>query len=90
MKKVGSAIWIHSNLSRRHPPIAFAGAGCPRGAVIGATDKQGGDVTESLHTPYVYAGTIYRKLGLTADARLTRPDVAVNLSDGGKPISELF
>ena len=30
------------------------------------------------------------KLGLTADARLTRPDVAVNLPDGGKPISELF
>ena len=71
--------------------IAFAGAGCPGGAVIGATDKHGGDVTERLYTPYDYAETIYRKLGIPESRRLERPGgVAVNLSDGGRPIRELF
>lgn len=71
--------------------IAFAGAGCPGGAVIGATDREGGDVTEALYTPYDYAETIYRKLGFTESQRLARPNgVAVPLSDGGKPIKELF
>jgi hypothetical protein len=71
--------------------IAFAGAGCPGGAVIGATDKHGGDVTERLYTPYDYAETIYRKLGIPEGRRLEKPGgVEVNLSDGGKPIRELF
>jgi hypothetical protein len=93
--EMGRTPKINANGGRDHwsraMSIAFAGAGCPRGAVIGATDKQGGDVTESLYTPYDYAETIYRKLGLGPNARLTRPNgVAVNLSDGGRPIEELF
>ena len=71
--------------------IAFAGAGCPSGAVIGATDKHGGEVTERLYTPYDYAATIYRKLGIPDHQRLEKPGgVAVNLTDGGTPIKELF
>lgn len=67
--------------------IAFAGAGCPAGAVIGATDKHGGEVTERLCTPYDYAATIYRKLGIPDSQRLEKPGgVTVNLTDGGTPI----
>ena len=59
--------------------------------MIGATDKHGGDVTESLYTPCDYAETIYRKLGLGPEQRLEKPGgLAVPLSDGGKPIRELF
>lgn len=71
--------------------VAFAGAGVPRGQVIGATDKEGGDVIESRYTPYDYAETIYRKLGINTQLGLTKLDgVAVSLSDGGRPIKELF
>lgn len=71
--------------------IAFAGAACPGGALIGATDREGGDVTDALYTPYDYAETIYRKLGLPDTERLHKPNgVAVPLSDGGKAIKELF
>jgi uncharacterized protein (DUF1501 family) len=71
--------------------IAFAGAGCPEGALIGKTDKEGGDVTDALYTPYDYAETIYRKLGIPEMQRLERPNgVPVPLSDGGKIIRELF
>lgn len=71
--------------------IAFAGAGCPEGALIGKTDKEGGDVTDALYTPYDYAETIYRKLGIPEMQRLERPNgVPVPLSDGGNIIRELF
>ena len=70
--------------------IAFAGAGVPGGAVIGATDKESGDVVESLYTPYDYAETIYRKLGIGPEQRLEKPGgLMVPLSDGGRIIREL-
>ena len=93
--EMGRTPRINKNGGRDHwsraLSIAFAGAGCPGGAVIGATDKEGGDVTKSLYTPYDYAETIYRKLGIGGAQRLEQPGgIAVSLSDGGKPISELF
>jgi len=75
----------------RSMSIAFAGAGCPGGAVIGKTDREGGNVTDALYTPYDYAETIYRKLGFCENQRLEKPNgVAIPLSDGGKAIRELF
>jgi hypothetical protein len=71
--------------------IAFAGAGVPGGTVIGATDKEGGDVTDARYTPYDYAETIYRKLGIDTHARLKKADGRpVDFSDGGRTIGELF
>ena len=52
--------------------IAFAGAGVPGGQVIGATDGQGGDVTDDMYTPYDYAASVYAKLGLGDELRLIR------------------
>lgn len=71
--------------------IAFAGAGVPGGQVIGATDREGGDVLERRYTPYDYAETVYRKLGIHTDQRLRMPDGRpVDFTEGGTPIRELF
>jgi hypothetical protein len=71
--------------------LAFAGAGVPGGAVIGSTDRDGGDVRDRLCTPMDYAETVYRKLGIDTFQALQKPNgTAVNLTDGGKPIRELF
>jgi hypothetical protein len=71
--------------------IAFAGAGVPGGQVIGATDKQGGEVTEKPHSPEDYAETVYAKLGITTGLRLKGPgDRPVAFTAGGQPIPELF
>lgn len=71
--------------------IAFAGAGVRGGQIIGATDRQGGDVTDRLYTPYDYAETIYRKLGIDTERRLRLPDGRpLDFTEGGRPIRELF
>lgn len=71
--------------------IVLAGAGIPGGQVIGATDKQGGEVIDRPHTPEDYAETVYRKLGIDTAQRLRGPgDRPVDFTDGGKPIPELF
>jgi hypothetical protein len=71
--------------------VAFAGAGVPGGQVIGETDREAADVISQPYTPYDYAETIYRKLGIDTDRRLMLPDGRpVEFTDGGRPISELF
>lgn len=71
--------------------IAFAGAGVPGGKVIGETDREAADTLTRPYTPYDYAETVYRKLGLPTEERLRMPDGRqVEFSDGGRPISELF
>lgn len=71
--------------------IAFAGAGVRGGQVIGATNLDAGDVIDRRYTPYDYAETIYRKLGIDTDQRLHKADgLPVEFTDGGQPIRELF
>lgn len=71
--------------------IALAGAGVPGGQVIGATTDDGGDVAGPAYTPYDYAETIYRKLGIDTHGRLKKPDGRpIDFSDGGRPIVEVF
>ena len=71
--------------------IAFAGAGVPGGQVIGATNRDGGDVIDRRYTPYDYAETIYHKLGIDTEARLKKPDGRpIHFTDGGRPIKEVF
>ncbi len=71
--------------------IAIAGAGVLGGQVIGATNKDGGEVVDRRYTPYDYAETIYRKLGIETESRLKKPDGRpIDFTDGGRPIVELF
>lgn len=71
--------------------VAFAGAGVPGGQVVGATDKLGGEVRDRRYTPYDYAETVYRKLGIDTDQRLHLADGRpVDFTAGGRPIEDLF
>lgn len=86
---------INKCAGRDHWPnafsIAFAGAGVPGGTVIGATDKHGGEVVESPHTPEDYAETIYAKLGIDTEQGMRLPDGRfIPFTQGGKAIAELL
>tara|TARA_B110000881_G_scaffold181790_1_gene168286 strand:- start:641 stop:1195 length:555 start_codon:yes stop_codon:yes gene_type:complete len=71
--------------------IVMAGAGVPGGQVIGASDRQGGYVTQSAYTPDDYAATVYRKLGLNLEKPLRAPDGRpILLAANGNPIKEVF
>ncbi len=71
--------------------IAMAGAGVPGGQVIGASDRDGGYVTDSPYTPDDYAATIYHKLGLDFGEPLSTLDnCPIPLAAHGKPIPELL
>ncbi|QDU93050.1 DUF1501 domain-containing protein [Lignipirellula cremea] len=48
--------------------VFLAGGGIPGGAVIGASDKQGGRPARDAQTPESLAATIYRSLGLPRSA----------------------
>lgn len=52
----------------------MAGAGVPGGAVLGATDDEGGKVIRDEYFSEDIAATIYAKLGLPADLTMTAPD----------------
>ena len=83
--------WAGRDHWARAMSIAFAGAGVRGGQVIGATNLYAGEVIDSLYTPYDYAETIYRKLGIDTDQRLHKADgLPVEFTDGGQPIRELF
>lgn len=71
--------------------IAFAGAGVRGGQVIGKTEKDGGHVQDSPHTPEDYAATIYEKLGIDRTQPLyTASNRPVYFGHGGEPIPELM
>ena len=86
---------VNKDGGRDHWPHAMsilaAGAGVPRGHVIGATDAKGYHASESVHSPEDFAATLYTKMGIDPTQHLHaaagRP---VQLVAGGKPIAELF
>ncbi|MCB1064511.1 MAG: DUF1501 domain-containing protein [Verrucomicrobiae bacterium] len=80
---------------RNHWPVVMsmmmAGGGFRHGQVIGATEKDGGDVKERPVYPGDLAATIYHHFGVPQDTMFTdftgRPHFAVQ--DGGRPIAEM-
>jgi hypothetical protein len=86
---------INKDAGRDHWPhamsILMAGAGCPRGAVIGATDAKGYHASESVFKPEDFAATLYTKLGIDPNQTLhTATGRPVSLVNGGRVIRELF
>lgn len=86
---------INKDSGRDHWPgamnILFAGAGVPRGGIIGATDPKGYYASENIHSPEDFAVTLYRKLGIDPHQHLqTSSGRPVQLVNGGQSIRELF
>jgi uncharacterized protein (DUF1501 family) len=75
----------------RATSLLFAGGGTQGGRVVGATDRQGGDVTDRRVGVRDVLATLYRHLGIEAD-RVTLADPSgrpVPVLPEGRPIPEL-
>jgi hypothetical protein len=72
--------------------IALAGAGINGGTVIGASDKEGGEVKDRPISPADYAATLYHFLGIDPhlDRVMTRDNRPIDLTAGGEVIRELL
>src|SRR5882672_281773 len=86
---------VNKDAGRDHWPHAMsilaAGAGIPRGGVIGATDAKGYYASENVHSPEDFAATLYTKMGIDPHMHLhTNTGRPVQLVAGGNPIKELF
>jgi hypothetical protein len=86
---------INKNAGRDHWPSAMsvvaAGAGVPRGQVIGATDVQGNSPIERPLKVEDFAATLYTKMGIDPHKEYITPlGRPVPIVNGGRPISELF
>jgi hypothetical protein len=86
---------INKNGGRDHWPqamsVAAAGAGVPRGQIIGATDSKGAAPSERRLSVEDFAATLFTKMGI--DPRKIYHDALgrpLPIVDGGKPIAELF
>jgi hypothetical protein len=86
---------INKDAGRDHWPHAMsilaAGAGVPRGTVIGATDPKGYYASDDVHSPEDFAATLYTKMGIDPTEHLhTNTGRPVQLVTNGKPIPGLF
>lgn len=71
--------------------VLMAGAGVPRGQVVGATDLKGYYASENVYAPEDFAASIYHKMGIDHSQILHTPaDRPVMLVNKGRLISELF
>jgi hypothetical protein len=86
---------VNKDAGRDHWPHAMsiltAGAGVPRGQVVGATDPKGYYASENVHSPEDFAATLYTKMGIDPTQQMiTNTGRPVQLVNGGHPIKELF
>jgi hypothetical protein len=86
---------VNKDGGRDHWPHAMsilaAGAGMPRGYVLGATDAKGYYASDNVHSPEDFAATLYTKMGIDPTEHLVTPaGKPVQLVTGGTPIKELF
>jgi hypothetical protein len=66
----------------------MAGAGVPGGAVLGATDDEGGKVVQNEYHSEDLGATIFRKLGLPGDLHVYAPDGRPVVLNKGRIIEE--
>ncbi len=86
---------INDLAGRDHWPnafsIAMAGGGVKGGIVVGATDKQAGEVTERPITPQDMCATVLDRLGIDYTKVLHTPlGRPVPLVNDGHPVREIF
>lgn len=86
---------VNKDAGRDHWPgamsVLMAGAGIPRGQIVGATDPKGYYAAENIYSPEDFAVSLYTKLGIDPHQTLhTTTGRPVQLVNGGRPIKELF
>lgn len=86
---------VNKDAGRDHWPhamsVLMAGAGCPRGAVVGATDAKGYAAAENVYRPEDFAASLYTKMGIDPAQTLhTNTGRPVQLVNNGRRIKELF
>ena len=86
---------INERAGRDHWPgamsVLMAGAGVPRGHIVGATDSKGYYASENVYSPEDFAATLYTKMGIDPEQVLhTNTGRPVQLVSGGRRIKELF
>jgi hypothetical protein len=86
---------VNKDGGRDHWPgamsVLMAGAGVPRGQVVGATDPKGYYAAENVYKPEDFAATLYTKMGIDHSQVLhTNTGRPVQLVNNGRLIKELF
>ena len=96
MGEFGRTPWINVKRGRDHYPnawsLAMAGCGIQPGAVIGATDRLGVDVTESPFNEKNLFATIYQALGIDPYAEYELPNLPTfhRVEERADPIKEVL
>ena len=96
MGEFGRTPWINVKRGRDHYPnawsLAMAGCGIQPGAVVGATDRLGVDVTESPFNEKNLFATIYQALGIDPYAEYELPNLPTfhRVEERAKPIKEVL
>lgn len=86
---------VNKDAGRDHWPgamsVLMAGAGVPRGAIVGATDAKGYYASENVYKPEDFAATLYTKMGIDPNrVLLTSTGRPIHLVNNGRLIKELF
>ena len=86
---------VNKDAGRDHWPgamsVLLAGAGVPRGHIIGATDPKGYYASDNVYRPEDFAASLYTKLGIDPNQILhTTAGRPVSLVNQGRLIKELF
>lgn len=96
MGEFGRTPWINVKRGRDHYPnawsLAMAGCGIQPGAVVGATDRLGVDVTERVVNEKNLFATIYQALGIDPYAEYDLPNLPSfhRVEERAEPISEVL
>ena len=96
MGEFGRTPWVNVKRGRDHYPnawsMAMAGCGIQPGAVVGATDALGVEVTDSPYNEKNLFATIYRALGIDPYAEFDIPDLPTfhRVEERTEPITEVL
>ncbi|WP_165072556.1 DUF1501 domain-containing protein [Paludisphaera rhizosphaerae] len=95
MGEFGRTPKINANAGRDHHgranSVLVAGAGIPKGLVLGKTDAKGDSPVEKPVTPADLAHVLYTKLGINPDHKYQAPDGRpIRLVEGATPPRELI